>query len=173
MKRTFPILIAFGILFAGIGVYFGVNEYSPKAPADDGGVRLFALSLPDAKGSSIALGQYRGKPVLVNFWATWCPPCVDEMPELNALQQEFGAQRMQIIGIGIDSATNIADFAVKQKIDYPLLVGGAGGTDLSRQLGNKAGGLPFTVLIDASGKVRKQYLGRVNIEQLRSDLRAL
>jgi peroxiredoxin len=173
MKQRWPLLLLIAILFAGIGVYVGVNRYSPSPAAGDGSARFFALALPDASGSTIPMSQYRGKPVLVNFWATWCPPCVDEMPELNALQQEFGTRKLQIVGIGIDSAANIAEFAKKQKIDYPLVVGGASGTDLSRQLGNKSGGLPFTVLIDSNGKLSKHYLGRVKIDELRRDLLAL
>lgn len=173
MKRRLPLMLLIAILFAGIGVYVGINRYSPAPAADDGSARFFAMALPDASGSNRAMNQYRGKPVLLNFWATWCPPCVDEMPELNALQQEFGTGKMQIVGIGIDSASNIAEFAKKQKIDYPLFVGGVGGTDLSRQLGNKAGGLPYTVLIDSKGVVRKQYLGRVKIDELRRDLLSL
>lgn len=173
MKQRWPLLLLIAILFAGIGVYVGINRYSPGPAADDGSARFFALALPDASGSAVQMSQYRGKPVLVNFWATWCPPCVDEMPELNALQQEFGIGKLQIVGIGIDSAANIAEFAKKQKIDYPLVVGGTSGTDLSRQLGNKSGGLPFTVLIDSRGNLSKQYLGRVKIDDLRRDLLAL
>lgn len=173
MRRQWPLFLLIGVLFAGIGVYFGVQRHSPAPAAEDAATRLLAQSLPDAQGRQVSLAQYRGKPVLVNFWATWCPPCVDEMPELNALQQEMGAGKLQIVGIGIDSPSNIADFALRHQISYPLLVAGMGGTELSRQLGNKAGGLPYTVLLDASGRSRKQYLGRVKVEELRADLAAL
>ena len=80
---------------------------------------------------------------------------------------------MQILGIGIDSASNIAEFAAKYKIAYPLYVAGMEGTDLSREFGNQAGGLPFTVLIGADGKVRKTYLGRLKFDELRKDLASL
>jgi peroxiredoxin len=95
------------------------------------------------------------------------------MPELAALQNEMAAKNLQIVGIGIDSPSNIKQFAEKHQVSYPLLVAGMQGTELSREMGNQAGGLPFTVLLDPTGQVRKTYLGRLNIAQLRSDLAEL
>jgi peroxiredoxin len=95
------------------------------------------------------------------------------MPELSALQGEQAGKPLQIIGIGIDSPTNIAEFAEKHKIAYPVYVGGMSGTDLSRQLGNAHGGLPFTVLIGADGQVKKTYLGRLKFDELRADLASM
>lgn len=173
MKRSWPLFLLIGILFAGIGAYLSYTRLKPGAPDGAAANALFSQQLADVSGKQVALAQYKGKPLVVNFWATWCPPCVDEMPELNALQQELGAEKVRIVGIGIDSPSNIAEFAQKQKISYPLLVAGMGGTELSRQLGNKAGGLPFTVMFDAQGQVRKQYLGRLKMDDLRRDLQAL
>ena len=119
------------------------------------------------------MSEWKGKTLLLNFWAPWCPPCVDEMPELVALQKDLGEKNLQIIGIGIDSPTNIRQFAEKHQISYPLLVSGLEGTELSRQFGNEAGGLPFTVLITPDGAVRKTYLGRLDLEKVRADLASL
>ena len=173
MSRRVLALVLIGILFAGIGVYVGVKKYTPAPVTGAESATFFASTFPDARGAPVPMNQYQGKPVLINFWATWCPPCVDEMPELDELQKEFGNARVQIIGIGIDSAANIAEFSQKHNIDYPLVVAGAGGTELSRQFGNKAGGLPFTILLDGKGRVNKQYLGRIKLNELRSDLQAL
>ena len=134
---------------------------------------LFGQQLKDAKGVDQALAQWQGKGLVVNFWATWCGPCVEEMPELSALQAENKGKNLQIIGIGIDSPSNIAEFAEKHKIAYPVYVGGMSGTDLSRQLGNGHGGLPFTVLIGADGQVKKTYLGRLKFDELRADLASM
>jgi thiol-disulfide isomerase/thioredoxin len=130
---------------------------------------LLAQQLPDSDGKSHALAQWQGKPLVVNFWATWCPPCVDEMPELSALQTELAPKGVQIIGIGIDSPSNIREFAAKYRIAYPLFVAGLTGTDLSRQFGNQNGGLPFTALIDKNGQIIETYIGRLKMDQLRAD----
>lgn len=171
------------LLFGAVGAYVGVNKSKEKADpitttvapdaaaATAGPVNeLYALSLPDAAGATQALAQWKGKNLLVNFWAPWCPPCVQEMPELSELQGEHAGKNLQIIGIGIDSASNIASFAGKFKIAYPVYVSGMSGTDLSRHFGNTSGGLPFTVLIGADGQVKKTYLGRLKFDQLRADL---
>jgi thiol-disulfide isomerase/thioredoxin len=134
---------------------------------------LYAQSLNDLSGKPQALSQWKGKPLLVNFWASWCAPCVSEMPELSELAVKDGGKRFNVIGIGIDSPTNLAEFAKKIKISYPLYVGGMGATDLARNLGNANGGLPYTVLIGADGQVKKTYLGRLKFDQLRADLAKL
>jgi thiol-disulfide isomerase/thioredoxin len=134
---------------------------------------LFQQWMPDDQGIQQALAQWQGKPLLLNFWAPWCAPCVQEMPELSQLQAGGKYKDLQVVGVGIDTPSNIAEFNKKFKIAYPLLVGGSTGTELSRLLGNAQGGLPFTVLIGADGKVRKAYLGRLNFEKLEKDLAAL
>jgi peroxiredoxin len=95
------------------------------------------------------------------------------MPELSELAARDGGKRFNVIGIGIDSPSNLVEFAKKTKVAYPLYVGGMSGTDLSRELGNANGGLPFTVLIGPDGQVRKTYLGRLKFEELRADLAKL
>ena len=95
------------------------------------------------------------------------------MPELSGLQAELTPKDVQLLGIGIDSPSNIADFAAKYKIAYPLYIAGMSGTELSRQFGNSAGGLPFTVLIGRDGQVRKTYLGRLKLAELRADIASL
>lgn len=94
----------------------------------------------------------RGQPAVVNFWATWCPPCVEEMPELSAFGDEFRDRGLRIVGIGIDSATNISQFSRKTPMSYPLLVAGTSGLELVRRLGNTAGALPFTVVVGRTGE---------------------
>ena len=177
MKRNVALVVVIGLLFAGAGMYFGLQAPTGKMPPSEQAATdvpdLFARSLPDASGTPQSLAQWKGKPVVVNFWATWCAPCVQEMPELSALQTEIASRNIQIIGIGIDSPTNIKDFAGKYKITYPLYVAGMGGTELSQRFGNKAGGLPYTVLIGADGKVRKTYLGKLKMDELRRDLAGL
>lgn len=191
MKPSSWVVVSIGILFCGLGIFLGMQAGGPNLPAptvpgvpspssqapaadfrratDD----LFAQSMTDADGKPTRMAQWRGKPLLVNFWATWCPPCVEEIPALSALQKELSEQKMQIIGIGIDSAANIKEFSSPLGIGYPLYVGGMGGSGLTRKFGNKAGSLPYTVLISGNGHVMKTYLGKLDMVRLRADIAAM
>ena len=172
MNKKNLVIVAVAATCAVAGAAVGMKNAPAPAPA--GAVSaLFAQSMNDAAGKAQALSIYKGKPLVVNFWAPWCAPCVQEMPELSALAGELAGKKVGVIGIGIDSPTNIAQFAAKFKIGYPLYVAGMSGTDLSREFGNKAGGLPYTVLIGADGKVRKTYLGRIKFPELKADLAKL
>lgn len=161
------------IFFTGIGVYFGEKRFNPLPPENAAVARLLQTSLNDTDNQPRRLAEWKDKTLLINFWATWCPPCVEEMPELTELQTELAGKNIQIVGIGIDSPANIRQFAEKLHISYPLLIGGIEGTELSRQLGNQGGGLPFTVLIGPDGQVRQTYLGRLDMKKVRADLASL
>lgn len=169
MKRETWLILPVALLFAGIGLYFSQKKHETSASSATANI-LFNQSLPDSAGKSQPLNQWKGKMLLVNFWATWCAPCVEEMPELVALQEHGQAKNLQVIGIGIDSPTNIREFADKYKISYPLYIAGLEGSELSRQMGNTAGGLPYTVLLDEKGQVKKTYVGRLKIDALKKDI---
>lgn len=173
MNRKIIAFVVIAAVFAGIGVYVGSQRFEPKPAADTAVGALMQATLPDASGTERTLSEWQGKTLVVNFWATWCPPCVDEMPELVELQNDLASRNVQVLGIGIDSPSNIRQFSEKHQITYPLLVAGMEGTELSRQFGNQAGGLPFTVLIGSDGKVRKTYIGRLDLSKLRADLAQL
>src|SRR5450830_187914 len=158
--RNILLFVLVAAIAAGVGMYTSHKQTAPQTPEAHAVANLFAQTMPDAAGKPQALSQWKGKPLIINFWATWCAPCVEEMPELAALQAEVAP--VQIIGIGVDSQENIAQFAEKFHIYYPLYVAGTGATDLLRQFGNQAGGLPFTVLVGLDGNLKKVYLGRLN-----------
>ena len=170
-------LIGYGILaaaFTVLGAVAGVKQDGKAAAVGpQAGPMLYAQSLNDLGGQSQPLAKWKGKPLLVNFWASWCAPCVSEMPELSALAAKDGGKHFNVIGIGIDSPANLAEFTKKIKVAYPVYVGGMGGTDLARALGSPSGGLPFTVLIGADGQVKKTYTGRLKFDQVRADLARL
>ena len=180
-KKHLSAYVVVALLFAASGAYVGMKKQDAAPPLTatappgvTGPVaELYKQTLPDASGASQALAQYKGKNMLVNFWAPWCGPCVQEMPELSALAAGEEGKKLQVIGIGIDSPTNITEFSNKYKITYPVLVAGMSGTELSRQFGNTGGGLPYTVLIGADGQVKKTYLGRLKFDELRKDLATL
>lgn len=172
MKRNTAIILVLGILATAAGIYFGVQKFTPALPQSAAVSELFGQKLPDVNGVVQPLAQWRGKRLVVNFWATWCAPCVEEMPELTQLQTELVGKNTQIIGIGIDKAENIAQFASRLHISYPLYVAGTSGTELSRLFGNQAGGLPYTVVIDSDGRIKSTFLGRLKMDELRAALAA-
>jgi len=170
MKKEIWLIAVVALLFSGIGIYFGLKKWEPAAPAVGAQHYFFNQSLPDINDKNEKMLNWHGKLLLVNFWATWCSPCVEEMPELSALQNEQKFKNLQVIGIGIDSPSNIREFAAKHKISYPLYMAGMGGIELAKQMGNQQGGLPYTVLFSADGQVKKTYIGRLDMQAVRKDL---
>lgn len=168
-RTTLIALLIAGLAAAVLGVYTGHRATEPKAPADSAVAAFFGSKLPDAHGAPLDLAAFRGQPVVINFWAPWCGPCVEEMPELSALAQEQ-QPKVKFVGIGIDTAANIQTFLGKVPVTYPIAVAGFGGTELGRQFGNDVGGLPFTVILNAQGEIKFRKMGRVHAEELRQAL---
>ena len=181
MKKRTLILGAGGLAAIGVAGYGAWRASSQRAPranqavaslgsrtsAQDAGARaFFGSSVPDLQGQDVALARFAGKPLLVNFWATWCAPCVEEMPHLDAMAKQ--TPEVQFVGIGIDTAANIQKFVDKIPVSYQLLVAGPAGIELCRTLGNNAGGLPFTVIFDAKGSTFDAILGEVQPDDLRA-----
>lgn len=148
---------------AGVGaVAQGVSQWVSAAQAAPD--PLFEQSFPDMDGKTLAMRQWLGKPVVANFWATWCPPCVKEMPDLEAMHARI--KEVQFLGLAVDVANNVRGFSEKVHVSYPLLVLGHGGISLMRPLGNTSGGLPFTVVFDAQGRVAHKILGQIKPAEL-------
>ena len=132
-----------------------------------GAAMVLALTLPNPAGKDESLAQYRGKLLVVNFWATWCVPCREEMPEFVHLQNEFGAKGIQFVGIAVDDADKVSQFSKDIGLNYQALIGGYGALELSRALGNRVMALPFTIVIGRDGKVELTHLGPFKGDQLR------
>ena len=157
------LLAALAAVAIGAGVAAALLFREPPSP---GGDALLAVSLPDATGTTQALGQWRGKLLVVNFWATWCAPCREEMPMFVKAQADHGGRGLQFVGIAVDDAAKVRQFASEIGVNYPTLIGGYGAMELSRTLGNTIMALPFTVVVDRQGVVVLQQLGPVKPQQL-------
>lgn len=118
------------------------------------------------EGGELAMADLRGKPLVVNFWATWCPPCVKELPEIDRFARTFAARGWQVVGLAVDGAAPVREFLKKTPVSYPIGLAGFSATEVARQLGNTGGGLPFTVLFDASGKPVQRKLGQTHFDEL-------
>ncbi|MDR2637781.1 MAG: TlpA family protein disulfide reductase [Zoogloeaceae bacterium] len=120
---------------------------------------LLAHPFRTLEGQDARLAQWRGKVLVVNFWATWCPPCKEEIPAFSRLQEKWRAKGVQFIGIALDTPENVRAFARKTPLAYPSWLGDGRALMLTRDLGNVAQGLPFTLLLDATGKPLAQKTG--------------
>lgn len=164
--------LAAALLATSVGGRIAHAAASPGEPSlADALAALRARPVTDLQGATRRLAEWQGRPVVLNFWATWCAPCVKEMPELDALQKEF--PQTQFIGMGVDNVDNIRKFLIKVPVSYPLLVMGAGAVDTLRGLGDTTGGLPFTLILTADGGVSRSILGKIQPDDVRSTLKAI
>lgn len=124
-------------------------------------------------GPPLTLARFQGRPLVLNFWATWCPPCVKEMPELDQFSRDFSPQGGHVLGLAIDSPTPVKQFLTKVRVGFAIGLAGFGGTELAQALGNTSGGLPFTVVIDAQGRIRQRKMGATSHAELSAWARAL
>ena len=141
---------------------------TPDDPSGAGKL-LFESQFKDLNWKLQPIAQWKGKPMVIYFWATWCKPCVKEVPELIKLYDEYRGKDVVVLGIAVDNADKVQAFMKERGVTYPVLVGGNEAIDLSKKLGNKVGGLPFTVIVDKKGHVVKTYLGEVtkpNLEEI-------
>jgi thiol-disulfide isomerase/thioredoxin len=127
---------------------------------------LTRTELPRLSGGRATLQDWRGKVVVVNFWASWCPPCRDEIPGLMRVQRKFAPNGLQVVGIAVDSTEKSRQAADELGIEYPILIGGLETIDLTRKLGNRAGGLPYTLVLDRRGTLVASHLGLISESEL-------
>lgn len=149
MKYFLPLLLA---LFCQMN--------SSVAAEDVLSAPLFTAPLQDINGQPVTLEKFRGKPLLINFWARWCAPCRAEIPELASFRARYKAQGVEVIAIGIeDDVAAVRQFAKANKMDFPVFLAGDKGIPLMQALGNRRGGLPYTLVLDRQGKVLASRLG--------------
>jgi thiol-disulfide isomerase/thioredoxin len=140
---------------------------------DSGGKELLSSSFPDLSGRRRRLSEWGGRPILCNFWASWCAPCREELPLLEAASRENASIGLQIVGIAVDNAANVTKYLNEVHVGYPVLIAEGSAIKLMRVLGNPNGVLPFSVAVDGAGRLRQRKVGAYSAQELRSDLAAL
>ena len=171
MSRTVQIL-----LFAAVTLVAAVGGYlisgSPRTARIDA-ERVLGATFPDLSGEPRMIGEWKGKVLVVNFWATWCPPCLEEIPMFVRLQQQMDQQGLQFVGIAVDQRDKVAEFVAKNAIDYPILIGQLDAIKIAESVGNDSGGLPYTLVFDRSGRLVSRHSGAFTERELKSIIQDL
>lgn len=179
MNRALPlVLLALAAGAAGFFIYTALfEEAPPEAPpgpvARQAAEFAPAFILPDLEGAPRSSNEWDGAVRVVNFWATWCPPCIREIPLLVEVQDRFGDQGVQVIGIAIDETEAVAEFAAEFDFNYPVLVGQEDAMDLANAFMNNFIGLPFTAFTDRDGRILRVHTGEIHREQIEAILAEL
>ena len=171
------ILGGVGLLAAACGAFWYGRQSSPPgalaATADGSGpIDLWSQRFPRPDGGELVMADLRGRPLLINFWATWCPPCIKELPEFDRFARSHERQ-LRVVGLAIDKLAPVQEFLKKQPLSFDVGLAGFAGTELARSLGNTAGALPFSVLLDAKGMAVQRKMGPTEHAELEDWARRL
>ena len=159
-------LLGAGTLAAAAGAGLAWWRMSPQAAAPVAQHAFWTQRFETPTGADLAMTSFAGKPLLVNFWATWCPPCVEELPLIDAFWREHASNGYQVLALAIDQPSAVRRFLQRQALGLPMGLAGLGGTELAKSLGNAAGGLPFSVFFNADGSIWRQKLGQLSSDDL-------
>ena len=156
------VMIAMAALIAGFlaqrAMRPSVEMEEPAKPLD--------FSFPDISGQMQSIHQWRGKVLVINFWATWCGPCLKEIPEFIKLQAEYQDRGLQFIGVAIEDKQSVSDYLQRININYPILIAGDAGIGLAQQLGNIINAVPYTVIVNQAGQIVYRQPGELSGDKL-------
>jgi peroxiredoxin len=169
MKKTPLLIIAVALL--GLGGGFILNQWLSQPPATPAPISQAesdqrpAFTLLDVEDKPRSISDWDGQVILVNFWATWCPPCVREIPAFNQLYESYKDKGFTIIGIALDNKQDVIDFIDPMSVEYPILLGDQQGIKLTQDYGNRLGVLPFSVIIDRQGRIIERHRNEMTFEE--------
>lgn len=144
----------------------GTAWWRGRPAASDELASLWAMRFERPHGGELAMAPLRGKPLLINFWATWCAPCLRELPAIDQFHRDFRDRGWQVVGLAIDGPTPVREFLNRVRVEFPIGLAGLDGTDLIMRLGNPSGSLPYTIAIDSRGRLVERKLGETNLAEL-------
>ncbi|MHB0973092.1 MAG: TlpA disulfide reductase family protein [Thiobacillus sp.] len=173
MQKKLLLGIPLALAALAAGIWLAQTRYAPQTPAASAVATLWQLRFPDMQGHDQPLSRWRGQVVVLNFWASWCAPCREEIPDFVALRSQFQPKGVEFVGIAIDNSANVAQFLQRLPVNYPILIGEGAAHSLSRRLGNPSGALPYTVVLDRDGQIVLSHLGRLPRAMLEATLRKI
>jgi thiol-disulfide isomerase/thioredoxin len=168
LSRRDAVLAGVAVAAGLAGVSVAWKRHALTSLSPDVMAALWAAEFDMPDGQVMKLSAFQGKPLVINFWATWCPPCVEEMPLLDAFYQQNLSKDWQVVGLAIDQPSRVRQFLNQHAVAYPVGLAGLNGTALGTQLGNAQGGLPFTVVLDAQGGLKERKLGKLSEDDIKS-----
>lgn len=151
-----------------MGVGLAWRKFQPQAVTPGVESELWALTFLTPQGQTLRMASLRGQPILLNFWATWCPPCVEELPLLNGFYKENVAKGWQVLGLAVDQQAPVQRFLAQSPLAFPVAMAGMPGLTLSKSLGNVSASLPFSVVLGVDGQVLHRKMGKLNQEDLQA-----
>jgi thiol-disulfide isomerase/thioredoxin len=152
---------AVAVAAAAAGAGLAWWRHTPGEASSDATTTLWNSSFDTPQGTQLAMQAFRGKPLLLNFWATWCPPCIEELPMIDAFYRQNASKNWQVLGLAIDQPSAVRTFLARTPVSFPIGLAGLEGTELGKSLGNASGGLPFTVVLSADGRLLHRKMGRL------------
>ncbi len=170
MQKKLLIGLPLALAALAAGIWLAQTHYAPESPAAAAVSGLWQLNFPDSQGHEQPLSQWRGQVVVLNFWASWCAPCREEIPDFVALRTQYRSKGVEFVGIAIDNPANVTQFLQRLPVNYPILIGEGAAHTLARQLGNASGALPYTIVFDRDGRVALRHLGRLTRATLEKTL---
>ena len=148
-------------------------QYRTTQPASPELDAFWRMQFDRPDGTPLNMQSYQGRALLVNFWATWCPPCVEELPLLESIWRQNSVNHLQIVGLAVDQPSSVRKFLEKNPLTFPIGLAGLTGTGLARSLGNTVSALPFSVLLDAKGHIQAQKMGKLEASELTAWIQSL
>jgi thiol-disulfide isomerase/thioredoxin len=163
MKKSLPVIVVVALVAIAAGVWAARSVFSPPAAE----AKALNFTLPDMQGKMHSLSDWRNKKVVVlNFWATWCPPCRAEIPDFIQLQKTYGNDGVQVIGVAVDNLEDVSAFYQSEGMNYPVLIGEQDAINIMAEFGEVTGSLPYSVVLNSDGKIVAQRLGALDLPRM-------